>query len=254
MNDKLSRSQLLERLVDGELPPDEYRALLTSLDEEPAGWRECALAFLEAQAMGRELVAVRAGELTRPAKETATATTAKPRTASSGAAATTLAGNAKLFLAVAASFLVAFTLGVTVPYLDQTSWLVFRPTNTSLPGVSGAGQIADETPLLSPQWAAPDRTRGAGSPEQIGNVRLVVNGPNDTTTDAGELPVYDLSEETAHLVNQQAIPDWAIREMHRRGLQINRSQEYVPVEMEDGRQLILPVESYQITPVSRRPY
>ena len=250
MNNKLSRSQLLERLVDGELPPDEYRALLTSLDEDPAGWRDCALAFLEAQALARDLVAVRAGELTRPAKETAAATTAKPRTASSSAAATTLAGNAKLFLAVAASFLVAFTLGVAVPYLDQTSWLVFRPTDAVLPLDSGNGPIADQPP----QWVNTDRPRTGGSPEQIGNVRLVVNGPNDTTTDAGELPVYDLSEETAHLVNQQAIPDWAIREMHRRGLQINRSQEYVPVEMEDGRQLILPVESYQITPVSRRPY
>jgi hypothetical protein len=40
--------QLLDRLVDGELAGPERRELLTTL-ERRAGWRQCALAFLEAQ-------------------------------------------------------------------------------------------------------------------------------------------------------------------------------------------------------------
>ena len=44
-----------DRLVDGELSAEEYRTLLAALDDEPGGWRRCALAFLEAQSLGREL-------------------------------------------------------------------------------------------------------------------------------------------------------------------------------------------------------
>jgi hypothetical protein len=51
----------LDRLVDGELSADEYRALVASLDEEPGGWRRCALAFLEAQALAGEISGVRRG-------------------------------------------------------------------------------------------------------------------------------------------------------------------------------------------------
>jgi len=43
----------IDKLVGGELPEDERRALLLRLDSAPDGWRQCALAFLEAQ-MWRE--------------------------------------------------------------------------------------------------------------------------------------------------------------------------------------------------------
>ncbi len=43
----------IDRLVGGELPEDARRALLLRLDAAPDGWRQCALAFLEAQ-MWRE--------------------------------------------------------------------------------------------------------------------------------------------------------------------------------------------------------
>src|SRR3954468_9995588 len=41
--------RLIDRLVDGELRDEERRELLLRLDAEPGGWRQCALAFLEAQ-------------------------------------------------------------------------------------------------------------------------------------------------------------------------------------------------------------
>ncbi len=44
-------AHLLDRLVDGELGDAERRRLLVQLDDEPDGWRHCALAFLEAQEM-----------------------------------------------------------------------------------------------------------------------------------------------------------------------------------------------------------
>src|SRR3954471_5698898 len=46
---------LFDRLVDGELTQPERRRLLQALDEQPDGWRRCALAFLEAQSFREEI-------------------------------------------------------------------------------------------------------------------------------------------------------------------------------------------------------
>ncbi len=46
---------VIDRLVDGELAPEEQRQLLRSLEGEKDGWRRCALAFLEARAWSKHL-------------------------------------------------------------------------------------------------------------------------------------------------------------------------------------------------------
>src|SRR5688572_19989410 len=51
--------RVLDRLVDGELSELERQELLSALDDEPAGWRRCALAFLEAQSWEADLKAFR---------------------------------------------------------------------------------------------------------------------------------------------------------------------------------------------------
>ena len=47
--------QELDRLVDGQLSDDEYRKLISELELHQDGWRQCALAFLEHQALEQEL-------------------------------------------------------------------------------------------------------------------------------------------------------------------------------------------------------
>jgi hypothetical protein len=39
----------IDRIVDGDLTAAELRAIVARLDSEPAGWKRCAVAFLEAQ-------------------------------------------------------------------------------------------------------------------------------------------------------------------------------------------------------------
>ena len=46
----------LDCLVNGELSDQGYRNLLQKLDSTPEGWKRCALAFLEAQALRADLV------------------------------------------------------------------------------------------------------------------------------------------------------------------------------------------------------
>jgi hypothetical protein len=59
------RDPRFDLLVDGELDPESRRDLLLGLDASADGWRTCALAFLEAQAM-RSAIAPAARERTAP--------------------------------------------------------------------------------------------------------------------------------------------------------------------------------------------
>ncbi|MDG2012958.1 MAG: hypothetical protein P8J33_05600 [Pirellulaceae bacterium] len=49
--------QELDRLVDGRLEEEAYRELLCQIDADPNGWKQCAMAFLEHQALEKELTA-----------------------------------------------------------------------------------------------------------------------------------------------------------------------------------------------------
>src|SRR4051812_36491832 len=94
---------LLDRLVDGELPAGERRALLQSLDSRPDGWRRCALAFLEAQSWRSELRTVATAPAAIPVSNKSIAPNASsPRR--------TVWAAAECF-AVAAALMLAFKLG-----------------------------------------------------------------------------------------------------------------------------------------------
>ena len=99
----------LDRLADGELNPDQQRRLLAALETHPDGWRRCALAFVEAQTLRAEFrhlttadnVAVpQRGDPKQP-----TMTVRQPARRNSALAPAR-------WLAIAASLLVAFTLGI----------------------------------------------------------------------------------------------------------------------------------------------
>jgi hypothetical protein len=40
--------------------------------------------------------------------------------------------------------------------------------------------------------------------------------------------------------------------LRRHGYDVQHQQEYLPADLDDGRQMIVPLDGYQITPVSRR--
>ena len=91
---------IIDRLVDGELSDSERRDLLLRLDDEPNGWRKCAMAFLEAQSWREAMAGIPGRERIprRPAQEKRRST--KP----------TLIAGAR-FAGLAASIVAAFGLG-----------------------------------------------------------------------------------------------------------------------------------------------
>ncbi len=227
----------LQRLVDGELSAGEYRALLASLDEEPGGWRQCAMAFLESQALTQELGQERAQlrhSLDLPEPEPL-----RDSIATSNGHAWE---KAQVVLAIAASFLLAFGLGLALPTI-----LRFGQE------VAGGGNRNEESPVVMTDGRA-----DAGNPlddmRYVGDVRLLVDGAADGSQAAGRVPVYEVSRDATQFLKSEspALGPELLDLLGKIGYEVRHDEQYFPAPLDDGRQIIVPVEGYQITPVSRR--
>jgi len=223
-------AQTFDRLVDGELSTEEYRQVLLALDLEPQAWRQCAEAFLEAQAWRRDFVAVR----TVPVRKVpeSTAVPAKRHVLEQDWL--------RMLLVAAASFLLAF-VGA------QSYW---RVTVNALV-VPQVPQVvhAPVAPADSPQ--APKSV----SYRPVSSVNLAVNREGQEDSQMLQVPVFDPNAANALLSNSlPALPDDLLESLTAEGHQVDRQRKLVPVLLDDGRQMMLPVEGYRIVPVSRPTY
>lgn len=231
--DESSMAARLERLVDGELSPEEYRAMLASLEEEPGLWRQCALAFLEAQALKQELGNVRRGFDVR--ESVAVTSDVSIRTS-------TVWDKLQILLAVAASFLVAFGLGLAVPKIHSL-----------MQEGAGGGNMNGQ-----PQVVLTDGRDSQEAPyedvRRVGDVRLLLDGSADGSQEAGRVPVYEVGRDMAQFLagDPSALGPEMLELIRRGGYEVRHDQQYFPAPLDDGRQIIVPVEGFQITPVSRR--
>jgi hypothetical protein len=222
-----SNYQQLDRLVDGSLPPSEYRAFLASLDEEPGAWRKCALAFLEAQALSQEL-----GSLV-PAAPTPVKSVSPTNQRASWK-------NAALALAMAASFAGALAVGVL-------SSKFFRERGQDAPFAGNLKvQTADDSHLAQANGGRHQVLR------PVGNVNLIVEGL-DGAGSTGQVPVYEVGADLeAVLAREEASLGPELIDLFRQyGYEVRHEQQYVPAPLDDGRQVIVPVHGYEIRPVSR---
>lgn len=211
----------LDRLVDGELSRDEYQALLSALDEEPGGWKRCALTFLESQALAGEL-----GEVRRSLDLSHDQPARKPAAASLRSEWHSVGP----WLAVAASFLCALTLGIMAPKLFS---------------------LRQDQPFAGNFNTEPSRHEVF---RPVGNLRLVMDSPTGETTQAGQVPVYEVGQDLEGYLSssQPALGPELIDYLRQHGYDVQHEQQYIPAPLDDGRQIIVPVDGYQITPVARR--
>jgi hypothetical protein len=84
----------------------------------------------------------------------------------------------------------------------------------------------------------------------------VVDGGQGNQPQHIDLPVYDLDQLGAEWLTQDrpVLPDDVIESLKRRGRKVQRQIEYLPLPLDDKRQIVVPVEQIHITPVSRRSY
>lgn len=205
---------VLDRLVDGELGLDERRELLAGLDDEVGAWRRCALAFLEAQSWHWQMSQAAAEPMLSQT------TTAAKSPARRGA----FWGSA---LAIAASLLVAFALGrqysPTVPALEslavnRQSATQEQPTHTDAEP-SGAVDTPWETVTLTP-------VGGDGSGEPI-RVRVAKD---------------DGDSRSAFGAARSALSTLFSRSFEKEGWEVNRQERMLPIDLSDGRRLMVPIE------------
>jgi len=214
-----------DRLVDGELSAAEYRQLLSSLDDEPGGWRRCAMAFLEAQALGQELRALRHSAELPLVSHSPPAEWSPPRWTG--------------WLAMAASLLLMFALGAVVPRIWRGETDVApRVTRYSPPR---------EGNLVAPSLHA--------DVEPMGQLDMFVSDESGGATQPIHVPVYDARRNPRWNSEQDsAIPDELVQSLERNGYQVERHDQLVPVELEDGSQAVIPVEGFEIVLAGRRPF
>jgi hypothetical protein len=214
----------LDRLVDGELDANEQRQLLLQLENQPDGWRRCALAFLEAQAWRRSLGALTA----RPAKEPAPQPAAVIRWWS------TRWGTV---LAAAASFLIAFGLGQA--WRTQAT----RPAVDNVAANAAAEPSRSATPrdLSGPEWSTMVvnvDNNADGVPEQV--ELPVVRGPGIDEAWVRSLP--------------PALSSQLLRAMERAGHQVQQQRRYYPIELEGGQRIVVPVDELDVRYVGDRQF
>jgi hypothetical protein len=234
--------ELFDRLVDGQLTPDQYRELVRSLDGRPDGWRRCAVAFLEAQAWRRELRAFGQDSQLRPAPPVAeTLPRQRPR-------------QWPMYLTVAASFLVAFGLGVAL-----RGRLPISGSTADRPPIAANGATsreADDAVVRAGTTTPSSQPGPVLSPETQGNVRLILDRGDGSAGESLDVPVYELSPENAWMLSNQGwtVPPDVRRAMQQLGGDLQRRRQMVPVQGRDGRRIVIPVEQLEITPVRGQRY
>lgn len=261
----------LDRLIDGEITPVQTRELLARLDHEPDGWRRLALGFLEAQVLRRELGEIAAPRQQHEAADThraagAIAAHAPPEDTRRAAAAKPLAtppgrvvaapakpasglalgarSGVETVFAIAASFILAFGLGVLV----RDRLLGPGPG----PDLEGAAQTANlagsptSTPS-TPSYEASQALSASAGDALPAAVDLVwtSDGPRAKPV---QLPVVEPEELIDHWIDEAppSLSPEAERALSLSGHRLARLRQLWPVTLEDGQVAEVPVEQVQI--------
>jgi hypothetical protein len=250
--DELGRDEqrVLDRLVDGELSPIERRELLAALDDESGAWRRCALAFLEAQTWRWQMsrLAVEPLIAAAPAAESAAAESIDAHPAGdAGRGRSTHWPLGRRFwgscLAVAASLIVAFGLGTRFPQAPQDA----RNAEVAEPN---RGPLRREATTELAQLD-PD-SLGEFDPDSLDQSpwETLTLAPADAEDGSQqiEIPVVreGTNDEQWAAIEQSASPAQLLRELEKTGLQVIRQQRLWPVDLADGRRLIVPIEEVDV--------
>lgn len=225
---------LLDRLVDGEVTETERRDLLLRLERSPEGWRRCALAFLEAQAWR--------GEARAMATEPAYAATAPKLQPAAHARAAWGGLGIWLPIATAAGFLLA---------LGYVNWF------SSTPGVDPSDP--QNLRMLAEQRARDAQAAPFGNGQSTAggdNLRLVVAPGPDGERKVVDVPLVEAGrmQETLFGPMAQQLPPEVVRMLEQQGNQVVRERRLVPIDLQDGRRVVVPMDQVEIRPVGTQAF
>ena len=234
-------------LVDDELSDQQRRELLSGLDDEPGGWRRCALAFIEAQSWGKDLRSVLYKSVGREGNTRAVAASSAPvpiRRAS-------VFRRLPTWLAMAASFFLAL---VSVWWL-RDAWrsgpAALRPPVDNI-AESRVTERSDGEPHPPQGFESklPEAASGAWK-------MVTLTGPEgpEGPTGSVRLPAIERDSLDEAWLSRfpAAMSDDVLQALERAGHRVRRHRELVPFEMQDGRRLVVPVDQVEVHYVGNPP-
>lgn len=236
-NVRANGDRRLDLLIDGELNETDRRELLLQLDQEPDGWRCCAMAFLEAQCWKKEFATMARSVVEQPS--VAQPAARRSRTYHLGS-----------LLAIAASFLMALALGIQLRDVWSPRGPGIRPAIDSVAATSGKATVSADLR----QGMGPDHTQRPGVPsDQWELVTLTApKGPEGATETVRFPAVHRNSIDPLWLENLPgAIPADVLHAFERTGHEVQQHRELLPLEMNDGRRLVVPVDKVEVHYVGR---
>jgi len=224
--------RLVDRLVDGELDAAERRSLVAMLDESPHGWRQCALAFFEAQAWRHDLqgVVVPCAVVQRRADDGAPAGRRSRR-------------RLRRASGMATVVVVAFVAG----------WLAHpdreRIDRNAGDAVVSVGSVPKDDPSAVAESGSESEPAGPPTPPAVrlaGVFQFEVQDHGRSRTVA--IPVLEgpAVDPGWLLAQPPAIQASTVKDLERRGHRVEAHRELLTVNLKDGRKLILPVEEVDV--------
>ncbi len=277
----ISFTQQLDRLVDGELRPEEYRQLLKQCEAEPERWRACALAFVEHQAWREALGELGTADAERErikspdfsksqAFESANESDFEnDRQADSkpSADASWRTFTSQQWVSLAASLILVFAFGMLAqrartPQPPSAEFLAGHQSSANV-GDAASPRLAEKRKLEREDAGGEEDVQGENSPlfaenarpaaKPLGSVTFVVSG-NGQPPQRIETPVYEHNDYHAQwLVSEQRYKKLA-QEARRDGRRLRYRRDLLPVALENGGRLIFPIEQIEVSPVDLRNY
>ncbi len=212
-------AELIDELVTGQLSGQRYRDALKAIDAQPEKWRDCALAFLEDQALRQELTLLSKSDAPWARPNAVDLAASAPNDASHGDAS-------------AAGDVVA---GRDDFKLGWSAWGrgLFSTAALLLVGISMGWGVSE---------IATDASRSGVSSDRGDTPSQVAKSP---------APQAQYVADNQLLQFDREIPA-ALLELQRQGkIRLESIDGIVPITYEDGTPAIVPVHEFKVIPISQ---
>lgn len=232
----------LDRLADGELPLDEQRQLLTVLENQPDGWRRCALAFVESQALRGEMQHITTDNPLSQLADREQTIAIAPR-----ADGQRRSSNRWRWFAMAASVLMAFLLGIAAQNWLPKSGLKDYPQQIAV--------TQPETPSASPQENTMAATEKQSDPSTGAStkkwqaLKVTIPSADGTSEQTVQVPLVAADEQKLKTMMEKQEPllsDVALEALQSTGHEVTQHRAYYPVQLEDGTQAVVPMDFVEV--------
>ncbi|MBX3420818.1 MAG: anti-sigma factor [Pirellulaceae bacterium] len=242
--------QLMQQLVSGELSGPEYRRALAELDAQPDRWRDCALAFLQEQAVTQELQALagqsvdwQQGCASRGSSAWQVDLQSKDITAPAGSSLIHVKSyieSSHQWAAVAALVLLGIGVG----------WLASSIRDGAQQGSRFGSQMAviqqpdsQNTDLARVDAVVPSNSQLEALNQSTGSVNRWVIDENLSNNPA------DIGNSWSQWLQVDSqIPD-RLKELERTGkIRVSSSSALIPINYDNGTSVLVPVQQLHIEP------